>query len=80
MDNQTRIPHSEYHHRHFSWIDANLQQALNCRALLDMAGEIGRDEFNDELTAEADFLKTYINREMWNEITDFYYDFAPMAP
>ena len=77
MDNQTRIPHSEYHHRHFSWIDANLQQALNCRALLDMASEIGRDEFNDELTAEADFLKIYINREMWDEITGFYFDFAP---
>lgn len=77
MDNQTRVPHSEYHHRGWSWLDANMQQALNCHVLLDIANEIGRNEFNEELCAEYDHLKTYINTCMWDEQTGFYYDAAP---
>lgn len=77
MDNQTRVPHSEYHHRHYSWIDANLQAALNCQTLLSIAAEIGRDEFNQELQNELEFLKKYINQQMWDETSGFYYDRSP---
>ena len=77
MDNQTRVPHSEYHHRSYAWVDANMQQALNCQILLDIAAEIGREEFNTELRAEYDHLKTFINTRLWDEATGFYYDAAP---
>lgn len=77
MDNQTRIPHSEYHHRGYAWIDANMQQALNCHVLIDIANKIGRDEFNTELLVEYEMLKTYINTHMWDETSGFYFDLAP---
>jgi hypothetical protein len=77
MDNQTRIPHSEYHHRHYTWIDAMMQQALNCRTLLNIANVIRRDEFDDELSKEIEYLKHYINTNMWSETSSFYYDRAP---
>lgn len=77
MDNQTRVPHSEYHHRHYVWIDAMMQQALNCSVLLNIANVIGRDEFNSELSSEYEHLKSYINTRMWDEKTGFYYDVAP---
>lgn len=77
MDNQSRVPHSEYHHRHYTWIDATMQQALNGRVLLDIATVIGRDEFDDEISKEFKHLKHYINTNMWDETTGFYYDRGP---
>ncbi|MBC8170077.1 MAG: glycoside hydrolase, partial [Anaerolineae bacterium] len=79
MDNQTRVPHSEYHHRGYAWVDANMQQALNSQILLTIATEIGRDEFNAALRAEYDHLKALINSHLWDEATGFYYDAAPDA-
>lgn len=77
MDNQLRVPNSEYHHRHFTWTDAMTQQALSCQTLLDIAREIGRDEFNAELSSEFDRIKTYLNTKMWDETGGFYYDRSP---
>jgi hypothetical protein len=77
MDNQTRVPDSEYHHRHYAWVDATMQQALSCRTLLRMAQEIDRSEFNDELTSELLHLEQYVNMHMWDEAAGFYYDAAP---
>jgi hypothetical protein len=77
MDNQTRVPRSEYHHRHYAWVDANMQQALNCQMLLQIATVIGRDEFNGELQAEVEHLHRLINALFWDETSGFYYDAAP---
>ncbi|MDX2077830.1 MAG: trehalase family glycosidase [bacterium] len=77
MDNQTRVPQSEYHHRHFTWIDAMMQQALSCQMLIKIAHEINRDEFNEELTHEFEGIQAYINTKMWDEERGFYYDRSP---
>lgn len=77
MDNQTRVPDSEYHHRHYTWVDAMMQQALSCQILLKIAQVIGRDEFDAELTCEFDEIRAYLNTQMWDEPTGFYYDRAP---
>lgn len=77
MDNQTRVPDSEYHHRHYAWIDATMQMALDCEALLTIARWIGRNEFTDELTRERDYLIAYINDHMWDDERGFYCDRAP---
>jgi hypothetical protein len=77
MDNQTRVPRSEFHHRHHTWVDATLQQVLNLRILLTMAQTIGRDEFNDELADELEQLTLLINEHLWDEDCGFYFDRAP---
>lgn len=77
MDNQTRVPNSETHHRHYTWVDATFQQALNAQVLLQMAAVIGRDEFNAELVDELARLTDLINAQMWDEGSGFYYDRAP---
>jgi Trehalase len=77
MDNQSRIPKSEYHHRHAVWLDANAQMALSAKCLLEMACIIGRDEFNHELWSEYQFLVEYINQHLWDEAQGFYFDALP---
>jgi hypothetical protein len=77
MDNQTRVPASEYHHRGYTWVDASMQQALSCYHLLRIGDRIGRDEFRDELEAEYGRLCALINERLWDEASGFYYDRAP---
>lgn len=77
MDNQTRVPRSEYHHRHYTWADATFQQALNCRVLIEIGREVGRTEFAAELGSEYAHLAAYANAHLWDEATAFYYDRAP---
>jgi hypothetical protein len=77
LDNQTRVPDSEWHHRYYVWTDANILQALSGHMLLNMAKVIGRDEFNAELQGEVEFLRDYINAHFWDEETGFYYDLSP---
>jgi glycogen debranching enzyme len=74
MDNQTRVPDSEWHHRHAVWVDATAEQALSCSMLLRIAEIIGRDEFDHELRAEYERLKAYINGHLWDETAGFYFD------
>ncbi len=77
MDNQSRVPDSSAHHRHYAWVDATMQQALNCRILLKMAAVIDRAEFNAELATEYAQLREVVNARMWDEASAFYYDVAP---
>ena len=77
MDNQTRVPDSMRHHRHYTWVDANFQQALNCQVLLQMGTVIGREEFNADLQAEFEHLSDNINQRLWNDPAQFYLDLAP---
>ena len=77
MDNQSRVDDSSSHHRHYSWADATMQQALNCQILLKMAAVIEHDEFNAQLEAEYAHLGAYVNNRMWDEESAFYYDVAP---
>jgi hypothetical protein len=76
MDNQTRVPSSEWHHRHHSWVDATMQQALNTEILLAMGAVLGRDEFRPALREEQELLSGYLNRHMWDEARGFYFDRA----
>lgn len=77
MDNQSRVPHSEYHHRGYAWVDASMQAALSCEMLLNIGRVIDNDEFADELHAELDHLRGAINADLWDEVSGFYYDRAP---
>jgi hypothetical protein len=77
MDNQTRVPHSEYHHRGYAWVDATAQQALNCRMLLNIAAAIDHHAFDQELQDEYAQLGRILNDRMWDDRTGFYYDVAP---
>ena len=77
MDNQSRVPDSGFHHRHYTWIDATCQQALNCKILLQIAGVIDWHEFDDELRQEYDHLNQLVNQTLWDEHSHFYYDKSP---
>ena len=77
MDNQMRVPDSAWHHRHYVWCDAMMQQALSCRILQKMGEVIGRREFNPSLQAEYDSIEAYLNRHMWDDEAGFYFDRAP---
>lgn len=77
MDNQTRVSDSTFYHHHYSWVDATMQQALDCRILQQMGQVIGRHEFDEELEREYRHLTYYINSKMWDDATGFYYDVGP---
>lgn len=63
-----------FSHGHMIWVDACMQELLNCNTLIKMADELGRTEFLDELKAERDNLEKVINQKLWDEKTGFYYD------
>jgi len=77
MDNQSRVPDAQWHHRHYCWMDTTLQQALDCLILREIAAVIGRTEFNARLQAEYDRLMEIANTRLWDEVSGFYYDVAP---
>ncbi len=77
MDNQTRVPESLAHHRHYAWIDANLQAALNCYMLEQIGEAIGETAATLPLTEERLHLTHAINDQMWDAEKDFYCDTAP---
>lgn len=77
LDNQTRVPDSVWHHRYYTWIDANILQALSGQILLKIGKVIDRADFRDEIRTEYEFLRTYINMHMWDEVAGFYFDRAP---
>lgn len=77
MDNQSRVPDSTKYHHLYPWADINMQQAMDCQVLLDMAQVIGRDEFNAELQAEYEHLWDYVNARLWDEESGYYYDRSP---
>ncbi|MCP4425425.1 MAG: glycoside hydrolase [Chloroflexi bacterium] len=77
MDNQPRVPDSMYRHRHWSWVDANMQAALNCHVLEQMATSLEEMALAAELAAERVQLIQLINEQLWNEEAQFYQDLAP---
>lgn len=77
MDNQARVPDSGQHHRHYAWLDATAQQALNCKILLQIANVLNWHEFDNELQQEYERLTEIVNKTMWDETSGFYYDRAP---
>lgn len=83
MDNQPRLPVSEdmdalqahrCYHGHMSWIDTNLQQILSCKVLINIISELNLDEDDAELNEEYEYLKTFVNEQMWSDWEGFYFD------
>ncbi|GIK55340.1 MAG: hypothetical protein HND44_06525 [Chloroflexi bacterium] len=77
MDNQPRVPNSRDHHRHWTWVDATIQAALNCNCLAQMAAHLGEADLAAALKEEHLKLAEIINRRLWNEETQFYQDVSP---
>lgn len=77
MDNQPRIPDSVRYHQHWTWLDTNLQAALNCRILGRIAQTVENTAFAEELADERTFLWREINDRLWNPATGFYHDLSP---
>jgi glycogen debranching enzyme len=77
MDNQTRVPDSMHHHCHWTWVDANMQAALDCLSLGQMATVLGENELAEELNQERSFLLREINARLWSAESSFYHDVDP---
>ncbi|HEX6383621.1 MAG TPA: trehalase family glycosidase [Anaerolineae bacterium] len=77
MNNQPRVPDSNCHHRHWSWVDATLQASLNCLVLAQMATLLNEEELARELNAERTRLLHLVNTHMWNSEANFYQDISP---
>jgi len=63
-----------FSHGHMIWVDACMQELMTCNLLIEMAKELDRNEFIDELVAERDNLEGVINQKLWDEQSGFYYD------
>ncbi len=74
MNNQPRVPDSQYHHRHWTWADSNIQASLNCLVLGQMATLLQQPELAAELAEERTRLMQQINEKLWNPEADFYQD------
>lgn len=77
MDNQPRAEGSRYHHCHLTWVDANMQAALNCWVLAQMAQLLDEAALAEALNEERAFLHREINGRMWDDETGFYHDLDP---
>ena len=64
----------EFSHGHMIWVDACMQELNCCNILMKMAGELGREEYIEELREERNLLEKVINEKLWDEETGFYYD------
>ena len=77
MDNLPRTQpgyDSAVSHGHMIWVDACLQELMDCRILTEMAKVLGREADVAGLEEErANLLKT-VNEKLWDEDTAFYYD------
>ncbi len=77
MDNTPRLMpgySTAFSHGHMIWVDACMQEFLNCTILTEMAQILGRTEYVEELMRERDILNHVINERLWDESTGFYYD------
>jgi hypothetical protein len=74
LSNQPRVPNSSFHHRHWSWVDASMQAALNCMVLAKMAAQLKEEALSHELEEEHALLVEQINAHLWNESAHFYQD------
>lgn len=74
MSNQPRVPDSRHHHRHWSWVDASMQAALNCHILEQMATLLQETQRAQALAEEHAQLVQVINAHLWSEEAAFYQD------
>jgi len=80
MDNQPRIPDSAFHHRHWTWVDANMQASLSCKILAQMAAAVDEaQEHAEQLVGERAFLLREVNAHLWNDKSEFYHDIDPLG-
>lgn len=74
MDNQPRVPDSNDHHRHWSWVDATMQASLSCMVLEQIATLLNESDLALEMSQERVRLQQTANDLMWQEATQFYHD------
>jgi len=74
MDNQPRVPDSNRHHRHWTWVDATMQASVNCEMLEQMANVLGEEKYAAELSQERTMLIERANQVLWNSEAQFYQD------
>ena len=81
MSNQTRITdqveESMFHHCHWTWVDVNMQVALDTGILAEMAVLLNEKELAESLSQEHLHLLQEVNARMWNETAGFYQDIGP---
>lgn len=77
MDNQPRAKDSRYYHCHLTWVDANMQAALSCGVLAQMAQLLDEPSLAEKLNDERAFLHREINAQMWRDDTGFFHDLDP---
>ena len=74
LSNQPRVPDSQYHHRHWTWVDANMQAILDCRVLEQFASQLEQTDLVRELADERAALIRLVNEQLWDEEAKFYKD------
>ncbi len=74
---QERVPGGDHHHCHWTWVDANMQAALDTQNLAKMAIAIDERKLAETLVDEHAHLVREINAKLWNEGAAFYQDVAP---
>lgn len=73
MDNQGRIPDSDWHHGWAVWVDATIQQAVNAKSIANIL-QVLDDDTSTKFDHEFNELREYINNNLWDESTGFFYD------
>ncbi len=74
MDNQPRVPDSNKHHRHWTWVDASFQAGLSISILEQMALVLEKKELVDQLSREKTAITSQINAHLWSNEAEFYLD------
>jgi len=77
MDNQPRVPaayHKEFSPAYMSWIDTSLQEIFAGKILILMAAQLSRTAEVADLKAEVSQLTNYLQNNMWDDHTSFFYD------
>ncbi|ONI41106.1 hypothetical protein AN640_08215 [Candidatus Epulonipiscium fishelsonii] len=77
MDNQLRVSKEEYDysfHDHRTWTDMCMQQVLSGKMLIQMKDILNIDEDISDIELECKQLTEFINKNLWDNETGFYYD------
>ncbi len=73
MDNSPRSTATRDYPPH-SWVDYDANEAMAARYLVKMARVTGNQPVVDEFTRFRDTMETLVNRDMWSEQDQFYWD------
>lgn len=77
MDNQHRM-HEQYNqewsHGFMSWIDITFQEILSGNILIMMAEALDKEDLVQQIKSDVLFLKSFVNKNMWSEKENFYFD------